>query len=220
MPACRRATEISHDYSTTNTNQGDGVSGSGLMSAKGVSVVAFSGALYAVFFFLSYLIAVPSFTILYLPIVLLGVFPVWFGLPGLLGSMIGAVVGGLFVENLGFLAWIELVTTLIIYVLNWVLMPSKAAEDGSRKKWGLLFGVYAFTLFVGTSYILWQFTVVGLIPVDVALVLLLPTFALNYVIEVVVCPILIRTMSARLRDWGVYAGNFWEWRKHPKAEPA
>jgi len=190
------------------------------MSAKGVSVVAFSGALYAVFFFLSYLIAVPSFTILYLPIVLLGVFPVWFGLPGLLGSMIGAVVGGLFVENLGFLAWIELVTTLIIYVLNWVLMPSKAAEDGSRKKWGLLFGVYAFTLFVGTSYILWQFTVVGLIPADVALVLLLPTFALNYVIEVVVCPILIRTMSARLRDWGVYAGNFWEWRKHPKAEPA
>lgn len=196
------------------------MSGSGLISAKGVSVVAFSGALYAVFFFLSYLIAVPSFTILYLPIVLLGVFPVWFGLPGLLGSMIGAVVGGLLVENLGFLAWIELVTTLIIYVLNWVLMPSKAAEDGSRKKLGLLLGVYAFTLFVGTSYILWQFTVVGLIPVDVALVLLLPTFALNYVIEVVVCPILIRTMSARLRDWGVYAGNFWEWRKHLKAEPA
>src|SRR5512136_539279 len=130
-----------------------------LGTAKGVSVVAFSGALYAVFFFLSYLIAVPSFTILYLPIVLLGVFPVWFGLPGLLGSMIGAVVGGLFVENLGFLAWIELVTTLIIYVLNWVLMPSEAAEDGSRKKLGLLFGVYAFTLFVGTSYILWQFAV-------------------------------------------------------------
>ena len=190
------------------------MSGSGLKTARSVSVVAVSGAVYAVFFFLSYLIAVPSFTILYLPIILLGVFPSWFGLPGLLGSMIGAVVGGLFVENLGFLAWIELVTTLIIYVLNWVLMPSKAAEEGSsRKKLGLLLGVYAFTLFVGTSYILWQFTLVGLLPMDVAWVLLVPTFALNYVIEVVVCPILIRTMSARLRSWGVYAGNFWEWRK-------
>jgi hypothetical protein len=41
-----------------------------------------SAALYAVFFFLSYLVAVPSFTILYLPIILLGVFPLWFGLPG------------------------------------------------------------------------------------------------------------------------------------------
>jgi len=197
------------------------VSGSGLKTARSVSVVAVSGAVYAVFFFLSYLIAVPSFTILYLPIILLGVFPLWFGLPGLLGSMIGAVVGGLFVENLGFLAWIELVTTLIIYVLNWVLMPSKAAEEGSsRKKLGLLLSVYAFTLFVGTSYILWQFTLVGLLPVDAAWVLLVPTFALNYIIEVVVCPILIRTMSARLRSWGVYAGNFWEWRKRPNAKPA
>ncbi len=196
------------------------MSRSGLRTARSVSVVAFSGALYAVFFFLSYLIAVPSFTILYLPIICLGVFPLWFGLPGLLGSMIGAVVGGLFVENLGFLAWIELVTTLIIYGLNWVLIPSKAVEDGSQKKLGLLLGIYAVTLFVGTSYILWQFTIVGLIPTEAAWILLLPTFALNYVIEAVVCPILLRTMSARLRNWGVYVGNFWEWRKQLKAKPA
>jgi hypothetical protein len=198
---------------------GDDVSGSGLTTAKGVSVIAISGALYAVFFFLSYLVAVPSFTILYLPIILLGVFPVWFGLPGLLGSMIGAVVGGLFVENLGFLAWIELVTTLIIYVLNWVLMPRNSGEWFDVKRNALLLGVYALTLFVGTGYILWQFTVVGLLPVEVAWALLLPTFALNYVIEAVVCPILLRTMSMRLRNWGVYVGNFWEWRKRPNAKP-
>ena len=191
-----------------------------LTSAKVVSVVAVSGAVYAVFFFLSYLIAVPSFTILYLQIILLGVFPVWFGLPGLFGSMIGAVVGGLVVENLGFLAWIELVTTLIIYVLNWVLMPSEAVEDGSQKKLALLFGVYGLTLFAGTSYILWQFTLVGLLPVEAAWALLLPTFALNYVIEIVVCPVLLRTISARLRSWGVYTGNLWEWRKRRGAKPA
>jgi len=73
---------------------------SGLGSALEVSIVAISAALYAVFFFLSYLISVPTFTILYLPVILLGVFPVWFGLSGLFGSMIGAVIGGLFVENL------------------------------------------------------------------------------------------------------------------------
>ncbi len=184
-----------------------------LGTARNVSVIAISGALYAVFFFLSYLIAVPSFTILYLPIVLLGVFPVWFGLPGLLGSMIGAVIGGLFVENLGFFAWIEIVTTLIIYGLNWVLMPSKVFEGSSRRKPFMLLGVYAATLFLGTSYILWQFTLVGLLPAEAALALLLPTFGLNYIIEVVVCPILLRTMSARLSNWGVYTGTFSEWRK-------
>jgi hypothetical protein len=128
--------------------------------------------------------------------------------------MIGAVMGGLFVENLGFLAWIELVTTLMIYSLNWFLMPSKPAENGSRRRLASLLGVYAVTLFVGTSYILWQFIAVGLLPVDAALVLLLPTFALNYVIEIVVCPILLKTLSSRMRNWGVYAGNFWEWRSH------
>ncbi len=127
--------------------------------------------------------------------------------------MIGGVIGGLFVENLGFFAWIELVTTLIIYGLNWILMPPRAVEDGSKWKFGLLLGVYAGTLFAGTSYILWQFTLLGLLPADAALTLLLPTFALNYIIEIVVCPILLKTMSTRLNSWGVYAGTFLEWRK-------
>ncbi len=193
---------------------------SGLGTAQSVSIIAVSGALYAVFFFLSYLIAVPSFTILYLPIILLGVFPVWFGLPGLVGSMIGAVIGGLFVENLGFLAWIELVTTLIIYVLNWFLMPRDSDGWFRARRNLMLLGVYALTLFAGTSYILWQFTVVGLLPADAAWALLLPTFALNYLIEVVVCPVLLRTVSVRLRSWGVYTGNFWEWDQHRKPSSA
>jgi hypothetical protein len=175
-----------------------------------------SAALYAVFFFLSYLVAVPSFTILYLPVILLGVFPVWFGLPGLFGSLIGAVVGGLVVENLGFLAWIELVTTLIIYSLNWVLMPRNSGAWWKVKRNVLLLGVYALTLFAGTSYILWQFAFVGLLPSDVALVFLVPTFLLNYVIEAAVCPVLLRTLSPKLRAWGFYSGNFWEWRQRRK----
>ena len=93
------------------------------LRAKQVSMIVTSATLYAIFFFLSGLIAVPKFTILYLPIILLGVFPLWFGLSGLAGSMIGAFIGGFFVEGLGFLAWIESITTLIIYGLNWVLIP-------------------------------------------------------------------------------------------------
>ena len=184
-----------------------------LNTAKAVSIIATTAALYAVFFFLSYLVAVPNFTILYLPIILLGVFPLWFGLPGLVGSMIGAVIGGLFVENLGFLAWIELVTTLIIYGLNWVLIPRNAFE-GKVKKNLLLLGVYALTLLAGTSYILWQFTAIGLFTMETALFVLLPTFALNYAIEAVICPILIKTVTPKLRVWRIYSGNFWEWREN------
>lgn len=184
-----------------------------LSSARAASIVAMSAALYAVFFFLSSLAGVPSFVVLYLPIILLGVFPVWFGLSGLVGGMIGAVVGGVFVEGLGAFAWIEAVTTLVIYVLNWVLMPRDAVE-GKMKKLVLLLGVYASTLFVGTTYVLWQLAVVGIFPMDYALFILLPpTFALNYVIMAVVCPVLLRSVSPRLKAWGVYVGNFWEWRR-------
>lgn len=194
-----------------------GVSGV-LASARETSIVAVSAALYAVFFFLSYLVAVPTFTILYLPVILLGVFPVWFGVPGLIGSMVGAVIGGLFVENLGFLAWIELVTTLIIYSLNWVLMPRNSGEVWKAKRNVMLLSVYALTLFLGTSYILWQFTAVGLFTTDVAAVFLLPTFALNYVIQAAVCPVLLRILSPRLRAWGIYAGTFWEWRQRSRKQ--
>ncbi|HEX9261269.1 MAG TPA: hypothetical protein VF893_01935, partial [Candidatus Bathyarchaeia archaeon] len=81
------------------------------------------------------------------------------------------------------------------------------------KKNLLLLGVYALTLLAGTSYILWQFTAVGLFTMETALFVLLPTFALNYAIEAFFCPILIKTVTPKLRVWRIYSGNFWEWRE-------
>jgi hypothetical protein len=118
-----------------------------------------------------------------------------------------------FVVGLGAFGWIEVVSTFIIYVLYWILIPRDAVE-GKLKKLALLFGIYALTLFVGTTYVLWQLALVGIFPMDYGLfVLLPPTFALNYVIMAVVCPVLLRTVSPRLKAWGIYVGNFWEWRR-------
>lgn len=184
---------------------------SGLSSAKNASIIAVSAALYALFFFLSSLIATPNFVVLYLPVILLGTFPLWFGLPGLAGSMIGAIAGGLFVESLGFAAWIEAVTTCIIFTLNWLFMPRNLDKE-KGKNYVLLLSVYAFTLFLGTVYVLWQLAFIGIFPMEVAFfVLLLPTFSLNFVIEATLCPVLLRLVSPKLKAWGVYAGNFWEW---------
>jgi hypothetical protein len=182
-------------------------------TAKEVSIAAMSAALYAVFFFLSSLIGVPSFVVLYLPIVLLGVFPIWFGWSGLMGGMIGAFIGGFYVESLGYFAWIESATTLIIYGLNWLLISEKAAKAETKKYLFLLLGAYAATLFIGTVFVLWQLTFAGFIPPGVAEALLLPTFGLNFVIEAIVCPFLLRSVSPRLRSWGAYSGTFREWRR-------
>ena len=184
-----------------------------LSNAKEASIIAISAALFSIFFFLSGLIAVPKFTLLYLPIILLGVFPLWFGLSGLAGSMIGAFIGGFFVEGLGFLGWIESVTALIIYGLNWILIPQKATEGKTKRNLFLLLGVYAMTLFAGTSYILWQFTVLGLFPADLAAVVFLPTFGLNLVIQSVISPVLIKTLTPKLKSMGIYSGTFKEWRR-------
>jgi hypothetical protein len=182
-------------------------------SAKRASIIATTAALYTIFFFLSYSVALPRFTILYLPIILLGVFPIWFGWSGLAGAMIGAFIGGAFVEGLGFLGVFESVVALIIYLINWTLMPKKAAEDGKRKSLITLLGVYALSLFVGTSYILWQYTILPqLFTATEALIILVPTFALNLPIVLITCPALIRAISPKLRTWGMYCGNFKEWR--------
>ena len=175
--------------------------------------MAISAALFTVFFFLSYALAIPGFVLIYFPIILLGVFPLWFGLPGLAGSLIGAFIGGVFVEGLGFLAWAEAVDVLIIYGLNWVLIPKMATELKTKKNLFVLSGIYALTLFVGTSYILWQLTNLGILGAGVAEISLLPVFALNIVIQLVACPALIRTLSPKLRNWGIYSGTFNEWRR-------
>jgi len=182
--------------------------------AKQASITAMTAALYAIFFMLSYMIAVPNFTVLYLPIILLGVFPLWFGWSGLVGSMIGALIGGVYVEGLPlYLAWIEITTAFIIYGLNWLLIPKKAAEAKTKKGLVMLSSIYTLSLFVGTSVILWQFAAVGLFPsADVAWAFLLPTFGLNLPIVLITCPALIRAVSPKLKTWGMYSGNFAEWR--------
>src|SRR3972149_1124133 len=189
--------------------------------AKQASIIAVTAALYAIFFFLSYTIAVPNFTVLYLPIILLGVFPLWFGWSGLIGSMIGAYIGGVFVESLPLhVAWAESVTTLIIFGLNWLLISKISAEARTKKGIFLLYVIYALTLLVGTSYILWQLSVLGMFPLSVAEATLLPTFALNLPIQLIVCPALIRAISPKLKNMGVYGGTFREWRSNQiKNEP-
>jgi hypothetical protein len=170
-----------------------------------------TAALYTVFFFISYSVTLPNFTILYLPIILLGVFPMWFGWNGLAGAMIGAFIGGAFVEGLGFLGVFESVVALIIYIINWLLLPRKAAENGNKKTLFTLLAVYTVSLFAGTSYILWQYTIIPrLFTATEAQAILLPTFAINLPIVLISCPALIRAISPKLRTWGIYSGNFAE----------
>jgi hypothetical protein len=182
-------------------------------SAKRASIIAMTAALYAVFFLVSYSIAVPGFALLYLPIILLGVFPLWFGWSGLAGAMIGAFIGGAFIEQLGFLGVFESVVALLIYMINWALIPKKAGEDGNKRNFLSLFVVYTLSLFVGTSYIIWQYTIVPhLFSAAQVPIILLSTFALNLPIVLVTCPALIRAISPKLRTWGMYSGSFAEWR--------
>jgi hypothetical protein len=69
------------------------------------------------------------------------------------------------------------------------------------------------SLFVGTCVIIWQFVSVGLFPnSEIAWAFVLPTFILNLPIVLIACPALIRAVSPKLKTWGLYSGNFAEWR--------
>jgi hypothetical protein len=183
--------------------------------AKQVSIMAITAALYSLVFIASFA-ALPllnNFALLYLPIILLGVFPMWFGWSGLAGSMIGGFVGGALAEGLGFLAVFESVVALIIFMINWVLIPKRAVEDGNKMRIAVTLGVYTLSLFLGTSYIVWQYTVLPPIFAPEAFFpIMIPTFALNLPIVLIASPALIKALSPKLRTWGLYTGNFSEWR--------
>ncbi len=189
-------------------------------------------ALYAILFYGSAIGMLPGFTLLYLPVILLGVLPVWFGWPGLIGSMIGAFIGGLYVEGVPpYAAWVESVTALIIFSLNWALIPQNAVEGRKKRNVILLMLVYAVTLFIGTTYILWQYLYlfnIGILPFNLIgkfsfTIVLVSTYGINLVIQLAVCPALLRAVTPKLKSWGVYWGNFAEWRSlraKAQAKPA
>lgn len=179
-----------------------------------------TAALYAVFFYVSSIVSLSGFTLLYLPVILLGVFPIWFGWNGLAGSMIGALIGGALVEGLGLLGVFEVVTAIIIFIPNWVFLPKNSFKQG-LKNLAIPIAVYGITLFIGTAYILWQYSVIPkLWDIQFAEALLLPEFAVNFVIMAIVCPILYRVITPKLRTWGIYSGNFAEWRSQRSKKPA
>ncbi len=197
-------------------------------TAKQVSIMAMVAAIYAILFYGSSVSMLPGFTLLYLPVILLGTLPLWFGWSGLAGSMIGAFIGGVYVELVPpYAAWVESVTALIIFTLNWLLIPRNAAEGRSKRNLVLLLSVYAVTLFIGTAYILWQYTYLfslGVLTTNILGgasfgIVLLATYGLNLVIQFAVCPALLRTVTPRLKSWGVYSGNFAEWRSR-RTKPA
>ncbi len=181
-------------------------------TARDFSILAMCTALYTVFFLVSWSVTLPGFTLLYLPIILLGVFPIWFGWKGLVGSIIGGFIGGAFVEGLGLLGVFESVVALLIFMINWVLIPRNAVEDKTRKSLLITLSVYTVSLFVGTCYILVQYTVLpALFTTLEILPIIATTYALNLPIVLIACPALIRAISPRLRMWGMYTGNLWEY---------
>ncbi len=190
-----------------------------ITSAKQVSLMAMTAALYAVFFAISYSVTIPNFTLLYLPIILIGVFSVWFGWSGLVGCMIGAYIGGVFVEALPLhFAVAESVCALIIFGLNYLLIPKGASEAKSIKSMIILGVIYAVSLLAGTSYILWQLSYFGVFPVEVAQLALPPTYALNLPIAIISCIVLLRVVTPSLKSWGIYTGSFSEWRQNRKTK--
>jgi hypothetical protein len=191
--------------------------------AKQVAITAMVAAIYAILFYGSAPGMLPGFTLIYLPAILLGVFPIWFGWSGLAGCMIGAFIGGVYVEQVPpYAAWVESVTALIIFGLNWLLIPRNVVGGKSKRSFLFLIAVLAVTLFIGTAYILWQYTYlfsIGILSFSIIGefsfgIVLAATFALNFVIQLAVCPALLRTVTPRLKGWGVYSGSFAEWRSH------
>ena len=102
-------------------------------SAKRASIIAMTAALYAVFFYVSSIVSLSGFTLLYLPVILLGVFPIWFGWNGLVGSMIGAFIGGALVEGFGLLGIFEVITAIIIFVPNWIFLPKNSFTTRNKE---------------------------------------------------------------------------------------
>ena len=111
------------------------------------------------------------------------------------------------------------------YCINYLQLKlgfytSNAVEGRTKRNLILLMIVYAVTLFIGTTYILWQYLYlfnIGLFPFNFIgkfsfANCSVSTYSLNLVIQLVVCPALLRAVTPKLKSWGVYSGNFAEWR--------
>ncbi len=118
--------------------------------AKQVSIMAMIAALYAIFFYgILSKICYQDFTLLYLPVILLGVFPLWFGWSGLAGCYDWRFYwrrlrrGGTSLCCMGR----NQLPPNYLHGLNWLLMPQERCRRKDKKKSCSAYALSTLSLF-------------------------------------------------------------------------
>jgi hypothetical protein len=195
-----------------------------MVSTRDIVIIAVTTAIYTVFMGLSAVfVATPGIQLLYFPIIWWLVFPVWFGIPGVLGVLIGSFLGNFFFKGLGFLGGWEAIIMAAFAVIFWLLTPAGASEL-KKTRHLLIIEILGFvSCFVALGLILAGDAVLGIIPWMVAFELsMLPGFPMGIwfptslftgILFLVATPVLLRAATGAIKRAGIYYGSYAERNK-------
>ena len=94
-----------------------------MVSTKDVVIIPIVAAIYVVFTLFSAVFTTGPFIFIFFPTIFLVVFPIWFGIPGILGIMLGDLLQASIIKGFGLLGVINPIGYVILFAV-WALTPA------------------------------------------------------------------------------------------------
>jgi len=180
-----------------------------LTSVKDIVLVAVGGALWLALSIATAVFSVfPGFFLVSLPILLSGIYSVWFGKKGILMGVLGLLLQDVQKGITPVVAWGDYVgVAFIIMTLLWFFLPAGYAELKTVKQIAIYYALLIPLMLVGFFVVIFGFTVTGIIPSAALVVVYTGVVIGTGSVEVVADFILLRSLTSFIKRSGFYSGT-------------
>jgi len=188
-------------YSRHNSGQ--------VATVRDIVLIAVGGALWLALSILTAVFtAFPGFFLVSLPILLSGIYSVWFGKKGIIMGVLGLLLQDVQKGITPIVAWGDYVgVAFVVMTLLWLLLPAGYAELKTAKQIGVYYGLLIPLMFVGFFIVILGFTIMGIIPGPAFTAVYLGVMLGTGSVQVVADFVLLRSLTPFIKRSGLYSGT-------------
>ena len=185
------------------------------MKAKDIAICALSAAIFAItMVIVAPLVILPGAIIFYVPAAWQLLWPIWFGVPGCAGILIGNFVGCQFKGLYGPASLVEAIGNCLSGLIPYYMIPKKVSSLEKVRHYLLLFLSYAPGKAIGTLITTSGYAMFGVMPWETALLIVYPSYMIfDLVWQFTFGAILLKAVTPVLKQIGGYYGVYAERRE-------
>lgn len=182
------------------------------LRTRDVAVASMAAAIFAItMIFVAPFTIVPGAIIFYIPSAWQLLWPIWFGIPGSFGILIGNFIGSQFKGLYGPAAFIEAIGNCLSGLIPYYMIRKGTSDLKSIRDYILLFMFFLPGKAIGTLITTSGYALFGIMSWQTAIFFVYPSYMIfDLIWQFTFGVLLLKTITPRLKQIGIYYGVYAE----------